>query len=45
MCWGLEEEEAERFKREVIQKVPGVEIAPIKEDEIEDLEYVTDPNE
>ena len=45
VCWGLGEQEAERFKKEVIQRVSGVEVAPLKEDEIEDLEYVTDPNE
>ncbi|KAF8507937.1 hypothetical protein JB92DRAFT_657400 [Gautieria morchelliformis] len=45
VCWGLGEGEAERFKKEVIQNVPGVQVAPLKEDETEDLEYVTDPTE
>jgi required for meiotic nuclear division protein 1 len=45
VCWGLGEGEAERFKREVIRSVSGIEVAPLKEDETEDLEYVTDPNE
>jgi uncharacterized Rmd1/YagE family protein len=45
VCWGLGEEEAERFKMEIIRKIPGVEIASLKEDEMEDLEYVTDPIE
>ncbi|KAF8501231.1 hypothetical protein BU17DRAFT_78426 [Hysterangium stoloniferum] len=45
VCWGLGEHEAERFKKEVLQSVSGIEIAPLKEDETEDLEYVTDPKE
>lgn len=45
VCWGLGEDEAHRFKEEVIQSVPGVEVAPLKEAESEDLEYVTDPSE
>ncbi|KAF8588252.1 hypothetical protein K439DRAFT_1629908 [Ramaria rubella] len=45
VCWGLGEREAERFKKEVIQSVPGIEVAPLRENETEDLEYVTDPNE
>ena len=45
VCWGLGEAEAERFKREVIRSVSGVEVAPLKEDATEDLEFVTDPNE
>jgi len=45
VCWGLDEKEAQRFKTEVIESVPGVELAPLKEDEMEDLDFVTDPNE
>ncbi|GJJ08174.1 hypothetical protein Clacol_002382 [Clathrus columnatus] len=45
VCWGLGETEAERFKREVIRNTADLEIVPLKEDEAEDLEYVTDPNE
>lgn len=29
----------------MIQSISGVEVAPLKEAETEDLEYVTDPNE
>lgn len=45
VCWGLGESQAERFKNEVIRNATGLEIVPHKEDEPEDLEYVTDPNE
>lgn len=45
VCWGLGETEANRFKQEVIQNTADLEIAALREDETEDLEYVTDPNE
>ncbi|KAJ7494752.1 hypothetical protein B0H11DRAFT_916756 [Mycena galericulata] len=45
VCWGLEEEEAHRFALEVIGRVPGMEVAPLKESETEELEFVVDPIE
>ena len=44
VCWGLGEEEAGKFAKEVIAKA-NAEIAPLKEPETEDLEFVTDPSE
>ncbi|RDX57492.1 hypothetical protein OH76DRAFT_1425460 [Lentinus brumalis] len=44
VCWGLGEEEAERFKQQVLDH-SGAEVAPLKEVETEDLEFVTDPEE
>ncbi|KAI0683198.1 hypothetical protein C8T65DRAFT_807322 [Cerioporus squamosus] len=44
VCWGLGEEEAERFKRQVLDR-SGAAVAPLKEAETEDLEFVTDPEE
>lgn len=44
VCWGLGEEQAAQFASEVIAKSKA-EIAPLKEPETEDLEFVTDPSE
>jgi uncharacterized Rmd1/YagE family protein len=46
VCWGLGEASARKFVREVI-KGSGlpVEIAPLKDAETEELEFVTDPTE
>ncbi|KAI8980192.1 hypothetical protein BD414DRAFT_493901 [Trametes punicea] len=44
VCWGLGEDEASKFAQEVLAK-SGVEVAPLKEPETEDLEFVTDPEE
>ena len=44
VCWGLGEEEAERFKEHILSRC-GAEVAPLKEVETEDLEFVTDPEE
>lgn len=44
VCWGLGEAEAERFAQEVVSR-SRAEIAPLKEPETEDLEFVTDPSE
>jgi hypothetical protein len=30
VCWGLEEDEAHRFALEVIGRVPGIEVSPLK---------------
>ncbi|KAJ7475867.1 hypothetical protein FB451DRAFT_1245070 [Mycena latifolia] len=45
VCWGLEEEQAHRFAFEVIGRVPGIEISPLKVHETEELEFVVDPIE
>ncbi|KAJ7035078.1 hypothetical protein C8F04DRAFT_1100021 [Mycena alexandri] len=45
VCWGLEEDEAHRFALEVIGGVPGIEIAPLRAPETEELEFVVDPIE
>lgn len=44
VCWGLGEDEAQRFAQEVLAH-SGAELAPLKEAETEDLEFVTDPEE
>ncbi|OJT11449.1 Required for meiotic nuclear division protein 1 -like protein [Trametes pubescens] len=44
VCWGLGEDEAQRFAQEVLAN-SGAELAPLKEAETEDLEFVTDPEE
>lgn len=44
VCWGLGEEEAGKFAKEVLRKAK-VEIGALKEPETEDLEFVTDPSE
>ncbi|KAJ6531813.1 hypothetical protein B0H19DRAFT_1188698 [Mycena capillaripes] len=45
VCWGLEEDEAHRFALEVIGRVPGIQVAPLKVPETEELEFVVDPIE
>lgn len=45
VCWGLTEEDAKVFAREVINKAPGMEVNRLKEIETEDLEFVVDPSE
>jgi uncharacterized Rmd1/YagE family protein len=45
VCWGLEEDEAHRFALEVIGRVPGIEVEPLKLPESEELEFVVDPIE
>ncbi|KAH9903031.1 hypothetical protein C8Q73DRAFT_634827 [Cubamyces lactineus] len=44
VCWGLGEDEATRFAQEVLVN-SAAEVAPLKEPETEDLEFVTDPEE
>jgi uncharacterized Rmd1/YagE family protein len=44
VCWGLGEDDAKRFAKQVISR-PEVEVAPLKEVETEELEFVTDPTE
>ncbi|KAJ7227207.1 hypothetical protein GGX14DRAFT_418623 [Mycena pura] len=45
VCWGLDEDDAHRFAVEVIGQVPGIEVAPLKVPETEELEFVVDPTE
>ncbi|CAE6363667.1 unnamed protein product [Rhizoctonia solani] len=43
--WGLSEAEARMFVAEVIMRVKGAEVVKLKTLELEELEFVTDPNE
>ena len=45
VCWGLGEADANRFAKEVIERARAVEVAPLKEPETEELEFVVDPIE
>jgi hypothetical protein len=47
VCWGLGEQGARRFAKEVIGRAvsPPAEIAPLKDPETEELEFVVDPTE
>lgn len=45
VCWGLGEDDAHRFAIEVLDRAPGIAVAPLKEPETEELEFVTDPIE
>jgi hypothetical protein len=45
VCWGLEENAAKRFRAEVIDQAPGIEVSPLREVETEELEFVVDPIE
>jgi len=45
VCWGLEENDAKRFRAEVIAHAPGIEVSPLQEVETEELEFVVDPIE
>lgn len=44
VCWGLSEEDAGRFQKEVIARSEA-EVAPLMEAETEELEFVTDSSE
>ena len=44
VCWGIGEDAAARFAAEVLAPAAAA-IAPLKEPETEDLEFVTDPEE
>lgn len=44
VCWGLGEEDARRFAKEFLSKT-RMGVAPLKEAETEELEFVTDPTE
>jgi hypothetical protein len=44
VCWGLGEEDARRFRRDVL--IPArAEVGPLAEPETEELEFATDPSE
>lgn len=45
VCWGLGESGANRFVKEIIHRAPGIEVAPLKEPETEELDFVVDPIE
>lgn len=44
VCWGLEEIDARRFSKEVIERSSAA-VSRLVEPESEDLDFVTDPNE
>lgn len=44
VCWGMTEEHAVMFQKEVLQRT-GAEVTPFREAETEELEFVTDPSE
>ena len=44
VCWGLSEEEAQKFARRVLG-FQGVQVGPLKEPETEELDFITDPSE
>ncbi|KAI0064765.1 hypothetical protein BV25DRAFT_1913943 [Artomyces pyxidatus] len=44
VCWGLAEEDALRFRRDVLAR-SGAETAPLRDPETEELEFVMDPSE
>lgn len=44
VCWGLGEEDARRFRRDVLTPVRA-EVGPLDEPETEELEFATDPSE
>ena len=44
VCWGLSEEDARRFRRDVLTPARA-EVGPLEEPETEELEFATDPSE
>ena len=44
VCWGLGEEDAKRFRRDVLTPARA-EVGPLTEPETEELEFATDPSE
>ena len=44
VCWGLTEEDAMRFRRDVLTPARA-EVGPLAEPEMEELEFATDPSE
>ncbi|KZT51993.1 COX5B-domain-containing protein [Calocera cornea HHB12733] len=45
VCWGLNEDEAIQFGKEVISSVRDVEVGPLRKVETEELDFVADPAE
>lgn len=45
VSWGLDEAETRRFASEVIERTPGMQVAPLRDPETEELEFVVDPIE
>ncbi|KAH8822904.1 hypothetical protein DL96DRAFT_323537 [Flagelloscypha sp. PMI_526] len=45
VCWGLEEAEVLQFKKDILDTTPGFEVAPLKEYETEELEFIHDPSQ
>ncbi|EIN04900.1 hypothetical protein PUNSTDRAFT_75319 [Punctularia strigosozonata HHB-11173 SS5] len=45
VCWGLDEKGAQNFAEEVLRARRDVEIGRLKEPEVEELDFVTDPTE
>ncbi|KAH7915622.1 hypothetical protein BJ138DRAFT_1132517 [Hygrophoropsis aurantiaca] len=45
VCWGLGEAEARQFADEIISAGEDIQLAPLREAETEELEFVTDPTE
>jgi len=45
VCWGLDEDDARTFAKDVLGRVPGLQVGPLKEAETEELEFVMDPSE
>jgi required for meiotic nuclear division protein 1 len=44
VCWGLSEDDAMRFRRDVLAPARA-EVKPLAEPETEELEFATDPSE
>ena len=44
VCWGLAEEDAKRFRKDVLGPARA-EVGPLAEPETEELEFATDPSE
>lgn len=45
VSWGLDETEAKRFVKKVIDPTVGMSVARLEDPESEELEFVVDPNE
>ncbi|TFK28141.1 cytoplasmic protein [Coprinopsis marcescibilis] len=45
VCWGLDDENAKLFAKEIIDKATGMSVVRLKEPETEELEFVVDPSE
>ncbi|THV07442.1 hypothetical protein K435DRAFT_742622 [Dendrothele bispora CBS 962.96] len=45
VCWGLDEDDARIFAEDVLGRIPGLQVGPLKDAETEELEFVMDPSE